>query len=256
MFGNPAGDSAPMTLELPQCADWSLEQKLNGERDTLGHYLSGHPLDPYRDLLRQLATCGLDDLERVHAERKFMRGAEGGVVLAGLVTGLRKRGDSMAFVHIEDGFGRIECAFFRDACLEFGPLLTRDRIVLIEGYLQEDEFTGGYSLRARQAWDFKTLCSRHARLLSLSVDTRESNALADVERLLATYRPGTTPLRLDLITADARGDLDCNGEFGVRAEPELLGALRAVPGVESVNLLLSPPWSSSGRTRGGESGAS
>jgi DNA polymerase-3 subunit alpha len=242
MFGNATASAAPMTLELPVCADWPLEQKLNGERDTLGRYLSGHPLDPYRDLLRQLASGALDDLERLHGERKFSRGAEGNVVLAGLVVGMRKRGDSMAFVQIEDGFGRVECAFFRDACLEYGPLLTRDRILLIEGYLQEDEFSGGYSLRARQAWDFKPLCARHARLLSLSIDNRHRDALAEVERVLSAYRPGSTPLRLDVTTRTANGRIDLNGEFGVRAEPELLGALRAVPGVQAVSLALNRPW--------------
>ncbi len=242
MFGNSTASAAPMQLDLPTAQEWPLEQKLNGERDTLGHYLSGHPLDPYRDLLRQLATGALDDLDRLHSERKFQRGAEGGVVLAGLVVGMRKRGDSMAFVQIEDGYGRLECAFFRDACLEYGPLLTRDRILLIEGSLQEDEFSGGYSLRARQAWDFKPLCATHAKLLCLSVDTRRPAALSDVEKILANFRPGKTPLRMDLITSSAKGRLDCNGEFGVRAAPELLGALRAVPGVESVSLLLNRPW--------------
>ena len=95
MFGNSAASSAPIALELPVCADWSLEQKLNGERDTLGRYLSGHPLDPYRDLLRQLAHGALDDLERLHGERKFQRGDAGNVVLAGLVTGLRKRVEAL-----------------------------------------------------------------------------------------------------------------------------------------------------------------
>jgi DNA polymerase-3 subunit alpha len=252
MFGNTTANAAPMTLDLPTAPEWPLEQKLNGERDTLGHYLSGHPLDPYRDLLRQLATCALDDLDRAYGERKFMRGTEGGVVLAGLVVGFRKRGDSMAFAQIEDGYGRIECAFFRDACLEFGPLLTRDRILLIEGSLQEDEFSGGYSLRARQAWDFKPLCARHARLLSLTVDSRKRDTLADVERVLSAFRPGSTPLRLDLITPTARGRLDCNGNFGVRAEPELLGALRALPGVDAVSLALNKPWSSPSAGRRGD----
>ena len=63
--------------------------------------------------------------------------------------GMRKRGDSQAFVQIEDGRGRLECAFFAEAYYEFAPLLTRDRILVIEGGLREDEFSGGFSLRAQ-----------------------------------------------------------------------------------------------------------
>ena len=242
MFGNATANAAPIHLDLPTSVEWPLEQKLNGERDTLGHYLSGHPLDPYRDLLKQLASGTFDDLEKLHADRKFARGADASVVLAGLVTQLRKRGDSMAFVQLEDGHGRVECAFFRDACLEYGPLLTRDRILLIEGHLQEDEFSGGYSLRARQAWDFKPLCANQAKLLSFAATTR---AWPEVEKLLANFRPGKTPMRVDLkIPGVAQGPLHINGEHGVRAAPELLGALRAIPGVDGVSLQLTKPWGS------------
>jgi DNA polymerase-3 subunit alpha len=240
MFGNSTASSAPIQIDLPTAAEWPLEQKLNGERDTLGHYLSGHPLDPYRDLLVQLASGTLEQLDKLHAERKFARGADASVVLAGLVTQMRKRGDSMAFVQLEDGHGRVECAFFRDACVEVGALLTRDRILLIEGHLQEDEFSGGYSLRARQAWDFKPLCASHAKLLSFAATTR---AWPEVEKLLANFRPGKTPMRVELkIPGVAQGPLHINGEHGVRAAPELLGALRAIPGVDAVALQLNRPW--------------
>jgi DNA polymerase III subunit alpha len=58
MFGAAMGAATPVVqIELPTAPDWPLEQKLQGERDTLGHYLSGHPVDPWREELAQLATC-------------------------------------------------------------------------------------------------------------------------------------------------------------------------------------------------------
>src|SRR5690606_26654315 len=188
----------------------------------------------------------LNELDALWSAKKDRRG-EAAVVLAGLVTGVRRRGDSMAFVRIEDGRGQLEVAFFRDACTEFGHLLTRDRILLVEGNLGEDQYTGGFVLRARQCWDFRQLCSEHARCLALTVDLRAQGAWERLQKALADYRPGATPLRLDLLTPKARGTLNVNGSQGVRTDPELISQLRALPGVSRVTLALHRPWAQGGR---------
>ncbi len=167
------------------------------------------------------------------------------MVLAGLVIGMRKRGDSQAFVQLEDGRGRIECAFFSEAFFEYQQLLTRDRILIVEGGLREDEFSGGFSLRARRCWDYRDVCATHAQRLSLRLDLRERGLLQQVEGLLAQHRPGQTPLRLDLLLPQgAAGTLDINGTQSIRVEADLPGALRALPGVRAVKLALSKPWAS------------
>src|SRR5207342_2894484 len=197
LFG--AMPEAPaLHLSLPELDEWPLQQKLQGERDTLGHYLSGHPLDPYRDELRGLVGHDLSDLDRLwserpDSERKGWR-PEMSVVIAGQVIGMRKRGDSQAFVQLEDGRGRIECAFFAEAYYNFAQLLTRDRILIVEGGLREDEFSGGFSLRAKRCWDFSQVCSQYAQRLSVKLDLRHKDALAQFERALQPYSPGATPM--------------------------------------------------------------
>ena len=240
LFGG--GALPDIHLQLPSAPDWSLEQKLAGERETLGHFLSGHPLDPWKAELADLVGIHLGELERVFAERKNNRG-EAQVVVAGLVTAVRRRGDSQAFVQIEDTRGRLECAFFSDAFNQFAPLLSRDRIVVVEGGLREDSFNGGFSLRARQAWDFRQLCSQYGRRLALTVDLRQPGAWERLQRAMAAFRPGGTPLRLDVVTAGSRGVLELNAGNCVRTEAELLSQLRALPGVSQVALSLHRPWS-------------
>src|SRR5690606_26308551 len=102
LFGG--GDAPAISIELPEAPDWPLETKLLGERETLGHYLSGHPVDPWRAELQALVGVGLNDLDTLWSAKKDRRG-EAAVVLAGLVTAVRRRGDSMAFVRMEDGRG-------------------------------------------------------------------------------------------------------------------------------------------------------
>ncbi|MFH2079041.1 MAG: DNA polymerase III subunit alpha, partial [Pseudomonadota bacterium] len=245
LFGG-GGDAPAIHIELPEAPDWPLETKLLGERETLGHYLSGHPLDPWREELRSLVGASLADLDAIWSAKKDRRG-EASVVLAGLVGAVRKRGETMAFARIEDGRGQLEVAFFREAFAESGHLLSRDRILLVEGNLAEDQFSGGFVLRARQCWDFHALCAEHARRLSITVDLRAKGTWERLETALAGFRPGATPLRLDLLSPrKARGSLDVNGALGVRTEPGLLSQLRALPGVSQVSLALHRPWQQGG----------
>src|SRR3546814_10770838 len=111
---------------------------------------------------------------------------------------MRNGGGLQAFGPLEDGVGRIECAFGAEAYCEFAQLLTRDRILIVEGGLREDEFSGGFSLRARRCWDFHQVCPQSAKRLSLRLDLRVAGVLDRIEALLAPHRPGGTPLRYDL----------------------------------------------------------
>ncbi|MBD8527210.1 DNA polymerase III subunit alpha [Pseudomarimonas arenosa] len=239
IFGGSAAQ--PIQIELPTCNESALETRLEGERETLGHYLSGHPLDPYRELLSQVAGYRLDQLEKAYADKKGQRFEAGYILLAGLVTAVRMRGDTQAFVQLEDGLGRVEAAFFREPCMNYRGLLSRDRILILEGNLQEDEFNGGWSLRVKHAWDFKAEITRLARRLDLQLDLRKPAAFERLNDLLKQYRPGNTPLRLDISTPTARGTLDANGKFGVRAEPELLQKLAEVEGIVVERLHLNRP---------------
>ncbi|WP_226470049.1 DNA polymerase III subunit alpha [Luteimonas panaciterrae] len=252
LFGGFAEPASSSRIELPETEEWPLAQKLNGERDTLGHYLSGHPIDPYRDELTLLVGTDLGQLDAV-----WERGQQGGrsqegrswrqettAIVAGMVIGMRKRGDSQAFVQLEDGRGRIECAFFAEAYFEFAQLLTRDRILIVEGGLREDEFSGGFSLRARRCWDYRQLCPQSAQQLALRLDLRVPGLLDRIEHVLAQHRPGNTPLRYDLLLpAGTAGTLDLNGSNGVRVDADLAGSLRAQPGVRTVRVAMgNRPW--------------
>ena len=256
MFGNSSG-APDISIELPICDEWPLSQRLNGERETLGHYLSGHPLDPYRDELSGLVGTDLGKLEQLYESAAPPSRGRGGddngggrqwrseatVIVAGLVIGMRKRGDSQAFVQIEDGRGRLECAFFAEPYFEYQQLLTRDRILIIEGGLREDEFSGGFALRAKRCWDYRQVCAQHAQRLSLRLDLRETGLMQKVESLLGQHRPGQTPLRYDLILPQGcAGQLDLNGTQSVRVEADLPSALRSLPGVRTVKVAMSKPW--------------
>jgi len=244
MFGNAAGGGDDIDVQLPEAGDWPLAQTLQGERESLGFYLSGHPMDPYAEDLRGLVGHDLGMIDQVYANASGGRG--GGwkgysAIVAGQVVDVRRRGDSQVIVVLEDGRGRLECSAFSDAAASVGHLLTRDRILVVRGDLREDEFAGGYSLRLRDCWDYNALCTEHARRLSLRMDLRAPDALRQFERVLDTHA-GSTPVLIEATTASGIGRLAINGGRGLRVHAGLPGLLRSLPGVQAVNVQLGKPW--------------
>ncbi len=250
MFGAAMGASAPVVqIELPTAPDWPLEQKLQGERDTLGHYLSGHPVDPWREELAQLATCPLGEIvDRYQPPRprkndgddgnRFRRGPDTRWTAAGMVVAVRKRGDSDAFVRLEDGTGAIEVSFFGELYQQVAPLLVRDELLIVEGGLRIDEFSGGgFQIRARSAMTLADACRRHARLLQLKLNGIDAGFAAQLRQALSGFRGGRASVTLHgYHNGSAQADLELGEDWRVEPVPDLLRAIRALPGVQAVRL--------------------
>ncbi|MDE3072941.1 MAG: DNA polymerase III subunit alpha, partial [Pseudomonadota bacterium] len=250
MGGTMPGSGAPiLKLDLPVAAEWPLERLLQGERDTLGHYLSGHPTDPWKDELAQLSTCPLGEIaERYQPPKprknddgetnRFRRGPDTPWTVAGMVAAVRKRGDSEAFVRLEDGSGSIEVSFFGELYQQIAPMLTRDEMLIVDGGLRIDDFSGGgFQLRARSACTLADACRRHARLLQLKLNGIQPGFVERLQQALAGYRGGRATVMLHgYHNRSAQADLELGEDWRVDAIPELLRAVRALPGVEAARL--------------------
>jgi DNA polymerase-3 subunit alpha len=135
MFGTFAGQRRHAQAALPEIPDWNQRQKLAMEKEALGFYLSGHPLDAYDKELAHLPlveTGGLGDV------------ADGTqVTLCGMNAGLKeittKKGERMAFLTLEDRDGSVEAVIFADAFQASQPLLERDEPLLLVGTVQQEE---------------------------------------------------------------------------------------------------------------------
>ena len=250
MFGSAMGALTPVVhINLPTAPEWPLEQKLQGERDTLGHYLSGHPTDPWKDELAQLSTCPLGEIADRYQPPKprknddgdnnrFRRGPDTPWTVAGMVTAVRKRGDSDAFVRLEDGGGIIEVSFFGELYQQIAPLLTRDQMLIVDGGLRIDDFSGGgFQLRARSAMSLADACRKHARLLQLKLNGIDPDFVGQLQRALAGYRGGRASVMLHgYRNRNAQADIELGEEWRVDAIPDLLRAVRAMPGVQAARL--------------------
>ena len=248
MFG--ASAKTAIKLQLPVCGEWPLQQRLIGERETLGHYLSGHPTEAWREILIQLADAPLGDVAKHYRppapEQRRGRFNDQPFVVAGMLTSLRKRGDTMAFAQIEDWSGRIEVSLFREAFVEFGAMLTRDAILIVEGGLSLDEFSGGFQLRARRVSTLDEACARQARLLRLKLNGVDTAFVGKLRDALVGHRGGKTTLRLSYANAQGRAEVELGSQWRVRASASLLQTLETLPGVLATELLLNRPAANTG----------
>jgi DNA polymerase-3 subunit alpha len=246
MFGAASATPAPR-FKLTNVPEWPPEQRLAGERDTLGHYLSGHPTLLWRDTLAQLATCPIGEIGQRYQPPKpradddgnrFRRPPETPWVVAGQLVDLRKRGNDQAFVQIEDWSGRIEVSLFREAFVEFAPLLTRDAILVIEGGLAWDDFAGALRIRARRVLTLNEACERHAKLLRIRLNGGGADALPALRDILIGYRGGQTPLRVQYANDSGSVELELGADWRVRATADLKRSLDGLPGVKSTEWVL------------------
>ena len=125
-------------------ARWSERDVLRGEKETLGLYLTGHPIDWYADDLHGLGAQALENLERTKES----------VRVAGLVVSLRvirnKRGESFGIVTLDDRTGRMDITVFADLFADCREKLADDALVVVEGDVSFDEFTNGLKMRANR----------------------------------------------------------------------------------------------------------
>ncbi|HOX71310.1 MAG TPA: DNA polymerase III subunit alpha [Dokdonella sp.] len=231
MFG--AASPAAVSIELVEIADWPAQRRLAGERDTLGHYLSGHPTDAWRELLARVATCPIGELDKHHKPQEGRSRFGGGqsFTLAGSVLGIRKQGESRAFVQVEDYSGRFEAILYREAWAEFAALLTRDAILVFEGALSIDDSSGAYQLRTQRVSTIESACERQARVLRLRVNGIGNDFATRLYAVLEGCRGGGTAVRIAFSNQSGRGEIELGPEWRVRASPLLVDTVAALEGV-------------------------
>ncbi|SFB97155.1 DNA polymerase III, alpha subunit [Marinospirillum celere] len=146
---------------------WTDKQRLAGEKDTLGLYLTGHPIDEYEDELRRFVGRKISSLQ---PSRDAQR-------VAGLVVAFRtmknKRGDTLGFMTLDDRSGRIEVSVMGETFERYQHLLEKDTLLIVEGEVREDNFTGGLALRCKEVTAMADARSRYATALQIHLNENE-----------------------------------------------------------------------------------
>ncbi|SEI52168.1 DNA polymerase-3 subunit alpha [Allopseudospirillum japonicum] len=169
-----------------QVREWTDRERLQGEKDTLGLYLTGHPIDAYLQELRLSVRTRIADL---HPQREPQR-------VAGLVVAQRtlknKRGETLAFVTLDDQSGRIEVALFAEQYEAVRTYLShhKEMIAIVEGEVSHDDFSNTLRMRARDFIPLAQARCRYAQALILRFTQAHklSDVLPKVMAILSTAK--------------------------------------------------------------------
>ena len=209
----------------------SLKERLRGEKETLGLYLTGHPIDEYEGEVRRFARQRIVDLKPARDTQ----------TVAGLIVNLRvmknKKGDKMGFVTLDDRSGRIEASLFSDAFAAAQALLQTDALVVVEGEVSHDDFSGGLRLRAKRVLGLEEARTALAESLRVKVDTAglQGDRLRWLGELCSRHR-GACPLTLDYTGSSARALLQFGEVWRIDPADALIQALRDQFGRDNVFL--------------------
>ena len=206
LFGvmEPAREAqATPALELlPDAVDeWDDLERLQGEKETLGLFLSGHPIDFYE---HEFAAVGVSRVGKLSLPEANTRpGRRGGpkVTIAGLVIAVNRRNTQrgpMASVLLDDKTGRIETTLFNEVFEQHRELLVADQVLVMEGSLVPDEYRGGLGLRVDKVSAFQEYRRQRATWLEISTDeARIAATCASAQEYVARLAAELAPLRGD-----------------------------------------------------------
>ncbi len=269
LFGSlePAAAAPDPQLASESHEDWDEEQRLLGERETLGLYLTGHPIHRYDAELDAMVGANNRIARILETERPEPPAQESGAedetgggargwrrpwrererrVVAGLVVSVRHgktQKGRMGSVLLDDRTGRIEVAVFAPVYDQVRTLLVPDQILVVTANLSFDDYRDAWSLRAEDVRTLEQARESEASHLSLRLDLsdprehRRGSTLADELRaVLEPYRGGDLRLLIDYRRPGARARLLCGDPWRVQPADALLKRLRRLLGDEAVEV--------------------
>ena len=209
-------------------AEFEKQELLRLEKETLGLYVSEHPLSSVRDQLRRKADATLGELERRR---------DGEVVtVGGIVSDVKqlttKKGDLMVFLTLDDPTGSAEVVVFSSAYQAARELCVADRIVIVKGRIDHKQ-QGETKLVAMEVSAFEAVLER--REVRFAIDAREAPAgvIRELARLVREF-PGESPVYLSLDTSEGPKTYALGPQYRVRPDADFLAEARELLGAAAV----------------------
>ncbi|MBP6918781.1 MAG: DNA polymerase III subunit alpha [Legionellaceae bacterium] len=201
------------------CVPWSNMQRLTAEKETLGFYVSGHPVDPYEQEFQSFVQP-IAQLGRFQAKK---------VLVCGMVNQskkiLTKRGKSLVIYKVEAAQGFVDVVAFAEILeTKTAPIQNGD-IILIEGELGQDDFTGGFKIMAAQLFSLEEARMKFARCLRLHLRPEDEKLIPQLKTILQAHQ-GDCVVQILYANATAKATLNLDKTFAVRPGDQLLSFLK------------------------------
>lgn len=229
LLGMHTHTEAPRYIEV---APWSPDVQLQGEKETLGFYLTGHPLNRYLYEISHFTTCPIAELHpSQHPNAR----------VAGIITNIRtrqtKRGDRIAIFTLEDGNSQIEVVCFSEAYQKYRPLIVEDQLVIIDGEVSIDDFSNSPRLMGRDLLTIDQARERFAKYVKVNVPVAKLMDIQHLKQTLMQHMGGNCPLVFRYLSDNIQADIRLGKKWLIKPTDALLNLIKeklSADGVEVV----------------------
>lgn len=237
-IGQPASkQSESVEVELPEVEEWPQLERLAMEKETVGFFLTGHPLEGVMEDMRRAVDTDIAGVEKLR---------EGQVVrIGGLIASYKehksKKGDRMAFTTLEDMSASIEVIVFPSTFAECSELLTSEQPLVVLGTVQQGE--RGAKVVAQEVKGLSQALEQYTEraIVTLRAGTTSRQHMMELKELFYQHH-GTTPVLLTL-HFDNRGEVDIQvlKDMSIRPSSALFHKITALCGPRSLQVLMRKP---------------
>ncbi|MBI4455331.1 MAG: DNA polymerase III subunit alpha [Acidobacteria bacterium] len=224
-----AGEHDP----LVEAKEWVEAERLAFEKETLGFYVTGHPLKKYEEEIRYFSNATVSDLG------EELSGKE--VTLGGIITSMRKmqtrKGDTMAVLQVEDLTGTVEVIAFPQTYERSAALLLTDSAILVRGRCEVDENTG-IRILASEIRSLKSVWDRGIASLKVTIPLERVNSdfINQLKGALERF-PGNCDLEFELLQYSDYRLILLPLQIKVNPSADVLRALHQLCGRQSVTVI-------------------
>ncbi|GAB6096786.1 DNA polymerase III subunit alpha [Desulfatiferula olefinivorans] len=237
LFGDSQGNELSLNAPtLPDMDEWDDKYRLTLEKESLGFYISGHPLDRFASVLEKFATVNGATIYELEADQAVRFG---GIVTA-IKTIWTKKGDQMAFVTLEDMYGSVEVVVFPSVFETTSDLFVTDSALIVEGQAQKKE--KGLSILADKVVPLEQASEEWSANLQIIIGTapEDVDKPARVLEILKRH-PGACKVYARLTLPEkSETVIELSDAFKVNVGPDLLRELRALLGRKAVDTVCKP----------------
>jgi DNA polymerase-3 subunit alpha len=212
----------------------SMQVRLAKEKETLGLYLTGHPIDVYRPELKHLASCRISELRASQSEQ----------TVAGWVVGVRsmksQRG-AIVFATLDDRSGRLDVSVFSDLLEQNRDKIRKDSLLVVRGIVSVYEYSGGLRMRSSEIYDLVEARGKYAKSLKVRINSNVPEAClsSDLAKVLRPYKEqqgNGCPIVIHYTSANACAEIVLGDEWRVNPNDDLLELLRDKFGSDEVSI--------------------
>ncbi len=255
MFGSSDETDTHANVHIVEVDDWDDETRLSNEKETLGLYLTGHPITRYEKELRRFTECRFSKVPDLVPDSE-KNGGYGGYrkkdkkqyCLAGLLIGMRvrrtKTGSKIVTGVLDDRTARVEMVLYEDVFEQYSSVLVKDKVCVVVGSVSYDDFNAAYSINASTIYTMAQARENFSRGLQIKIDRGKANGswsdnqvTQQLSEVLHTYREGNCPVNIEYNSGTDISQFVLGEEWNVVPSDDLLIRLDKVFGHEQIEMM-------------------